>query len=495
MDDILDGNPSDMAEDEEGKILKGLRGITLRWVLNAILPLAVIIVVLVCTISIVIYNYYNTTVLTNMEYRAKAAADFVSRYMSETSAGYYDTAYGYTESFQDANSMELQFLNSTGRVVVSSYAIRAGLAPDTKDVADALSTGEMSHWRGYSKGTGEHILAVSAPVTYANANGQVLGVMRYVTSLKLVDREITKAIALLSLAGVFVVVLMIFVGMFFIRSVVDPIREITKITRRIAAGSYGIQITKSYHDEIGVMVDTINEMSSKVSQTEKMQTEFISSVSHELRTPLTAITGWGETLSYGENLDGETRRGISIILKEARRLTKMVEELLEFTRMQDGRFTLNVEKIDVGVELEDSIFTYRELLKQDEIELVYEPYEEELPLVDGDPERLKQVFLNLLDNAAKYGRDGKRIIVSMGLDSQWVSISIRDFGPGVPEDELDRVKMKFYKGQSRERGSGIGLAVCDEIVKYHGGQLVLQNAEGGGLLATVKLPLNSHEAL
>ena len=147
--------------------------------------------------------------------------------------------------------------------------------------------------------------------------------------------------------------------------------------------------------------------------------------------------------------------------------------------------------MDVGAELEESIFMYRELLKQDDIQLEYEPYMDELPLINGDPERLRQVFLNILDNAAKHAREGKRIVVSMDADPKWIYIKVRDFGQGIPEDELDKVKMKFYKGSSKRRGSGIGLAVCDEIVRYHNGRLLLQNAEGGGLEVTVKLPVDS----
>ncbi|MDR3278665.1 MAG: HAMP domain-containing histidine kinase, partial [Oscillospiraceae bacterium] len=201
---------------------------------------------------------------------------------------------------------------------------------------------------------------------------------------------------------------------------------------------------------------------------------------------------WGETLIYNEQLDDDTKRGIGIMLKEANRLMKMVEELLEFTRMEDGRFTLNIEMIDVAAELEDAIFTYRELLHQDGLELDYEPYSDDMPPIPGDPSRLKQVFLNLLDNAAKYGRDGKRIDISVAVRGDFVSIGIRDYGPGIPEDELQHVKKKFYKGSSsKERGSGIGLAVCDEIVKYHGGRLDIENAEGGGARVTIWLPISS----
>jgi len=240
------------------------------------------------------------------------------------------------------------------------------------------------------------------------------------------------------------------------------------------------------------MVESINEMSLKIAQTEKIQTEFISSISHELRTPLTAITGWGETLIYNENLDEESKRGIAIMLKEARRLTKMVEELLEFTRIEDGRFTLNIEMIDIAAELEDAIFAFRELLAQDEIEFDYHSDMDDTTLIPGDPNRLKQVFLNLFDNALKYGREGKRIEASISMHGDYVRIRIRDFGPGVPEDELENIKMKFYKGSnSKERGSGIGLAVCEEIIKFHGGSLELSNVVGGGFLVTIYLPTGS----
>ena len=240
------------------------------------------------------------------------------------------------------------------------------------------------------------------------------------------------------------------------------------------------------------MVGSINEMSMKIAQTEKIQTEFISSISHELRTPLTAITGWGETLTYNEQLDDESKRGIAIMLKEARRLTKMVEELLEFTRMEDGRFTLNIEMIDVAAELEDAIFTFREVLHQDELEFDYESdMSDEAPLIPGDPNRLKQVFLNLFDNALKYGREGKRIEVTITMSGEFVKIGIRDYGPGAPVDELEILKMKFYKGSNaKERGSGIGLAVCDEIIKYHGGSMELANPDSGGFLVTIYLPVN-----
>ena len=127
-------------------------------------------------------------------------------------------------------------------------------------------------------------------------------------------------------------------------------------------------------------MDNINQMSLKIGQNEKMKTEFISSVSHELRTPLTAINGWGETILADPTHDPvQMRRGIRIILNESRRLSTMVEELLDFSKMEDGRFTLQVEPVDLQAEFEDAIFTYRELFRQEGIELRYDAGEEVLP--------------------------------------------------------------------------------------------------------------------
>ncbi len=463
-------------------------GITRRWMINNVLIVFLFVLIAIAAISFSIGNYYYSGMSTALETKANTATDFFSNYITRTYAEYYNSAYRYVESFNEKNTIELQFVNLNGVIIISSYGQASGMSPGTPDISQAIETREISMWMGNDPNTQERILCVSAPLIFTN--GQVIGIMRYVTSLREVDSTIMWDALIIAAIGIVIMLLILMTNMYFIRSVVEPVNEITKAVGRIAEGSFGLQIDKKYTDEIGTMVDSINALSMKMSQYEKTQTEFVSSVSHELRTPLTAITGWAETLEYGENLDPDSRRGIEIILKESRRLTKMVEELLEFTRMQDGRFTLNVEQIDVEAELEDSIFTYRELLKQDEIELEYEPYMDELPLVNGDPARLRQVFLNLLDNAAKYARDGKKIIVSITCDEKYVIISIRDFGSGIPEDEIDLVKNKFYKGSnSKERGSGIGLAVCDEIVRYHGGELILENAEGGGLLAKIMLPI------
>ena len=329
-------------------------------------------------------------------------------------------------------------------------------------------------------------MSVSHPLVFG---GKVVGVMRLVTSLRDVSRQVTLAFLLIFLVALLCMALVVISNLLFINNVVEPVAVVSEAAKRISAGSYGIQIENEYTDELGELVDNINDMSLKIGQNEKMKSEFISSVSHELRTPLTAINGWGETILEDPTGDPvQMRRGIRIILNESRRLSTMVEELLEFSKMEDGRFTLRMEQVDLQAEFEDAIFTYRELFRQEGIALEYECGEELLEPISGDPERLKQVFCNVLDNAAKHGGAGKRISTSISQEGGFQVVRVRDYGPGIPEAELPFIKQKFYKGTSKARGSGIGLAVCEEIIGLHNGTFDIGNAEGGGTVVTIRLP-------
>ena len=336
-------------------------------------------------------------------------------------------------------------------------------------------------------------MAASAPVLY---NGSVRGVVRVVTSLGQVDKQMMVIVAIALAIGAVIVSMVYFSNLYFVRSIVEPLGVVTDTAKRIAAGSYGIQIEKKIDDEIGDLIDAIDDMSLKIKQSERMKSEFISSVSHELRTPLTAINGWAETIMNGEVRDAEdVKKGMGIIVSEARRLTNMVEELLEFSRIEDGRFTLSIEPMDIKAELEDAVYTYTEFFRREGITLTHTDCDEEFPPIPGDPERMRQVFCNLLDNAAKHGGSGKRIETAIrpGADND-VVITVRDYGPGIPDDELPHVKYKFYKGSSKARGSGIGLAVCEEIVTRHNGRLDIGNAEGGGCIVTIRLPIGNAAA-
>ncbi len=463
-----------------------IRGIRQRWIANSVSVVLFMVVLAVVAFSLAMAGYYYDSMEEGLKARAGSAASFFRNY---TETEYRKTAKNYVDNFSEKSKLELQFIEPDGSILYSSYGLTTGTMPGTPDIEGAFGNAVMTPWRGRDPATDERIMAATAPVIY---QGNLVGAVRVVTSMMEVDHQLLLATGMVALIGIALLAMLYISNLFFVRSIIEPLAGITQTTRRIADGSYGIQLEKTYDDEIGELTDAINDMSLKIRQAEKVQTEFISSVSHELRTPLTAINGWAETIMNGELQEPEdVKKGMSIIVSEARRLTNMVEELLEFSRISDGRFTLSVEPLDLKAELEDAVYTYREFFRRDGIALNYSDCPEEEIDIIGDPERLRQVFCNLLDNAAKHGGAGKRIDVAIRQEEQTAIITIRDYGPGIPEEELPFVKNKFYKGSSKARGSGIGLAVCQEIIDRHEGELDLGNAEGGGCVVSIRIPIGT----
>lgn len=471
------------------KKTKGLQG---RWLRNTLSIVFALVLVCVTALSVTVAAYYYSNLQAGMEAKARASTRFFETYIGQSYNEYYRSCAKFTQTFESKDVMELQFINTNYRIVASSYSRLSTKAAVTSDVTQAIETRQISTFTGENPDTGERIMAVSSPLIYSN--GEIIGVLRYVTSLKRVDKQIMLFSLTIALVGIAILLIVYISGRYYIRSILVPVSEITATAKRIAAGGYGVQIQRQFDDEIGELADTINDMSNQISRTEKMQSEFVSSVSHELRTPLTAISGWSETLlSAGGSVDAaDAKRGLNIILRESKRLTGMVEELLEFTRIQDGRFHLNVAKSDLRSEFEDTVFMYGSRLAQEGIELEYLDNDDDIPEIPCDTARMRQVFLNILDNAAKHGGDGGKITAEIRREDAQIVVRIRDFGSGIPEDELPLVKKKFYKGTSKARGSGIGLAVCEEIVTMHNGSLELANANGGGTLVTIRLPIGEH---
>ena len=467
-----------------GKTKIEITGLRRRWLISSLGPILVVALLVAGTFCVVMANYYYNMMLDGLKTRAAHASDYFISNTMNSYGEFYRSANSFVTEFAERDLMELQFIGSTGKLIVSSYGLTSGMVPGTPDVSGVFQSRQIESFRGVDPNTGEHVMSVCAPLLL---NDQVVGAMRYVTSMSAVQREILLTVGVA--AGLLLIVAaMVFVSsMVFINNVVEPVAEVTETAKRIAGGSYGTQMENPYRDEIGQLIDAINNMSSQISKSERIKSEFISSVSHELRTPLTAINGWGETLL--EDTDPQQlKRGVGIILKESRRLTNMVEELLDFSKMEDGRFTLRIEQADVQAEFEDTIYTYMELFKQEGITLHYDSWEEIIPTLPADPERLKQVFCNVLDNAAKHGGAGGRIDAAISTLDGKILITVRDYGPGIPAQELPFVKQKFYKGSSKARGSGIGLAVCEEIITRHDGSFTIANAEGGGCLVTIILP-------
>ncbi|MDE6133551.1 MAG: HAMP domain-containing histidine kinase, partial [Oscillospiraceae bacterium] len=317
--------------------------------------------------------------------------------------------------------------------------------------------------------------------------------VRLVSSMEQIDRSVSVITMIFIIICLAILILMFSSGLYFIKSIVIPVRQIGTTARRYAVGDFSVRITKKNDDEIGELCDIVNHMASELELSEQMKNDFISSVSHELRTPLTAIKGWAETVGSMPD-DAETiARGMRVITSESERLSRMVEDLLDFSRMQNGRFSLNKNTMDILAELGDAVLIYTEKARCEGIDVIYdEP--DMLPFVYGDRNRLRQVFVNIIDNAIKYSDKGGVVSVQATMsDARHIEVDISDTGCGISPQDLPKVKTKFYKANHTRRGSGIGLAVADEIVTLHGGKLEIFSEQGVGTTVTITLPVQKQE--
>lgn len=471
------------------------KGITKRWMLNTLsVILTIIISIVVCLIFLVTY-LFQSSVEQSLSNASSELSLVFSGYTSDSSTSFASSARDYVENFKKKEQMEVMVINSTGRVVMTS----TGFIPsdDTKltDFDQAKENGDgFAFWNG-KLSSGESAMSVTRIIS--NDSGTVVGAIRYIVSMDPVNNRIMLVSGLIIALGLVIISLVIISGLTFIRSIVKPIRNLSLIAAQIAHGDFSAseKIEHKYDDEIGDLCDAVSDMAKDLQTTEQMKNDFISRVSHELRTPLTAIKGWAETMQLSERgkLDRKTfDKGMGVIIKESSRLTSIVEELLDFSRIQSGRMVLMNEKLDILAEFDETIYMLKERAVKEGKHLLYDEPEAIYPPVYGDRNRLKQVFLNVIDNALKYTPKGGVVaaqVIYSKDEPDIIKIVITDTGCGISAEDLPKVKEKFYKANQTVRGSGIGLAVADEIMNLHNGSLDIESGEGVGTTVTLTFPV------
>lgn len=465
-------------------------GITKRWFINvALIVIAIIISVSLVLIFSMRNYYYGVASMALDNYSADEIASSFSLYGVENADGFENAGRNFIANFQDKDIMAVWIIDSYGNIIQTSSGFGINDEVEMPDFNSAIN-GETSNGRWTGKlPSGERIMASSCAYKYSN--GVAAGAVRFMISLDAIDSQLFRICIIVAIVSLFMFALLGLSSILFIRSIVNPVKDIGETAKRIAGGDLEARIDHyPYNDEIGELCTTINEMAITLEESDRMKNDFISTVSHELRTPLTAIKGWGETLlQLGDSDPSMTQRGMEVIIKEASRLNGMVEELLDFSRMSSGRMNLQNEKIDFLAELDEVVFAFKERAIKDGIELIYNVPHYPAPSI-GDASRIKQVFINILDNALKYSEQGDKIIVFAERPNPAVLIvSISDTGAGIPPEALPHIKEKFYKANTTVRGSGIGLAVADEIVRLHNGELNIDSVLGEGTTVSITLPI------
>lgn len=467
-----------------------MNSITKRWLRGS---MALTVLILVLAESLFLYagrSSYYAAVRQALLNRFSSISGQLKMYGGSTVAASADNRYlalhRMVEQFDEKDKIEFMLLDSEGQVLTTSSGSLTSAADQEEDFWKALDSPSGQGESIYVTDENEKVMAVTILSPYPAGDVTAL---RMVTSLTLVDKALAQR-AWVSLGAVLVVLgFSVYSGLYFIRSIVNPLQQVERTANQIARGDLSVRLPQSgQKDEIGRLCETINRMAEDLSKTERMKNEFISSVSHELRTPLTSIRGWVETIaSIRDPQDENYQKGLAIIGAETDRLYGMVEELLDFSRLQAG-IRLECQPLDLVAELTDAVLFVEPRIRQEGMRLEYE--EPELPLpVWADPKRLRQVFLNILDNAVKYSAPGGVITLELLQDGENVYILFRDEGRGISPEDLENVKLKFFKGKNAVRGSGIGLAVADEIVTALNGSLDIESRLGEGTTVKVMLPL------
>lgn len=462
-----------------------VKKITKRWLFNNLGVILVILIALEIGFAFGIRAFYYNNVQAAIMTQANIVVSQLNAYAEDSSAVFSEQVRSLVENFQERNRMELMTVDIDKKVTFTSSGFEPGSNIQMPDFDDAMKAADgVGRFTGVING--EKIMAITraSPVV-----DQQIAAVRFAVSLDLVDQQIILFILILTLVCVAIIFFVIFSGSYFINSIVNPVGEVGVTARKIAHGDFNARLAKRNDDEIGELCDTINYMAEELSQSERMKNGFISSVSHELRTPLTAIKGWAETIAdMGGEVDPEMlSKGMRVITGETERLAGMVEELLDFSRIQSGRMKLVKDKMDLIAELSEAVLMFEERAKHEEKRLIYEEPDLVAP-IEGDRNRLRQVFVNIIDNALKYSDRGDTVTIKADMRDGDIRITVADTGCGIREQDLPKVKEKFFKANSTRRGSGIGLAVADEIVAMHGGSLELTSKENVGTRVTILLP-------
>ena len=479
---------------EIGKNLRKTTETTKKLIESKSIKYTVIKIIMLFVLTIVIFfevfaynsikNYYESSLISSMKNQARISqlqyASYMSRYDLQ------EVIIGDKNLFYRQNDSQVQILDNSGVVLFDSIASsQIGSILDSKDVIDAKegATGISKDTNVDSK---EQILSISYPL---KASDQQVGILRLTSSMDRVNKQINKDVFIYLLFGIIISILALLVSFIAAKSFIKPIKKLIGVSEILAQGDYSVKADDSRGDEIAELASTINLLSENVVKREDMKNEFISSVSHELRTPLTSNKSWAITLQY-ETIQKDpdmVSQGLKIIESEGDRLSMMVEDLLDFSRLSSSTFKYEKEKIDI-VDLVKQVHT--QLLprcQSDGIKFTFTTYYKSL-FINADTNRMKEVFINIIDNAIKFTDLGGNIDIVIDLNDNDIEISVKDDGEGIKEDEIAFVASKFYKGSSSKSQTGLGLSICEEIVKAHDGKLIIKSKYGMGTVVSVVLP-------
>jgi signal transduction histidine kinase len=271
------------------------------------------------------------------------------------------------------------------------------------------------------------------------------------------------------------------------RTITRPLSDLVAGARRFARGEYRTRVAVAGPGEVAELGGAFNEMAGEIERARDSEQAFLADISHELRTPLTSIQGFAQAIAEGEAAGEAAPPAAKIIQRESRRLIRMVEGLLEVAKLQAGGPELARERVE-ATSLVNSAVAALEVQAQ-EAGVKLDVATDGLPTVRGDPDKLAQLFTNLIDNAVKHSPRGALVTVRGAREDGHAVVRVRDSGSGLPGGAQTRLFRRFYRGENAQRdGAGLGLAIAQAIAAAHGGAITARNVNEGGAEFTVRLP-------
>lgn len=435
--------------------------------------------------------YYHHNVEESITNQAEISANFFKNYFSDTKLS--EQADHLLRGFAQNTSAQVQIIDASGSLLEDSNKNKPHRSMlGYPDVKEALNGG-VGRWKGSDPALhapDDTMLAIAYPLFSAD---EIVGAVRYITSLTPVIATIRYIAAWFIGAGLLILALVAVLGMILSRTITGPIRELTAAADEMGEGNLSVRTSKRYQDELGTLADTLNTMASRLEQHEALKNDFISSISHEIRTPLTNIHGWVITLKSDPAKDESLwSEGLDIIDAESIRLTHLVDELLDFSKLENGRIQLALTKVELPKLLQQIITQLMPRASRLGLDLRIE-MDPALPPLNIDENRMKQVLINVLDNAFKFSRPNGLVSLRAAQHDHEIHMTVQDNGQGIKASDLPHITQKFYHGNEQSSGSGLGLAICQEIMKLHQGSLEIESEWGEGTTVRLRIPLTHHE--
>lgn len=273
-----------------------------------------------------------------------------------------------------------------------------------------------------------------------------------------------------------------------LKNIFRPIEQINEATKKVALGEYDIELESKREDEIGELTNNFNKMTHGLKSTENLQKEFINNVSHEIKTPVSSIEGFAKFLKDKNLTDEEREEYANIIIEEAKRLENLTGKILKLSKLNNQEIITNKQEIEVAEQIRKAISLLEPKWSKKDIKINVS-LEEKIFL--GDEDLIFQVWVNIIDNAIKFSKEGGNIDIKVYEKDSNITVEIKDHGIGMQEEELEKVYDRFYqidRSHSKE-GSGLGLAIVKRIVELSEGKIEIKSKENKGTTVIVKLPV------